>query len=186
MASCDLNAALAGKRKLIARVADTFVRRNGFIEFDDAFQVVSMAAWAILENPPPGAVNVDGLIVMRGVQRLIDELRSGRITGIRRSGIAAGHRVPISLNAPVSVGDETLRLVELLHAEETGYRKIEDTDEMDAAVGCLPERERFVIYLVFYEELSQREVSELLGVSEGRISQIVARAQQRMRAQLAA
>jgi RNA polymerase sigma factor (sigma-70 family) len=186
MGSCDLNEALAGKRKLIARVADTFVRRNRFIEFDDAFQIVSMAAWAILENPPPGAVNVDGLIVMRGVQRLFDELRSGRITGIRRAGLAAGQRAPISLNAPVSVGDETLKLVELLPAEETGYRKLEDTAEMDAALGCLPERERFVVYLVFYEELTQREVGELLGLTESRISQILTRAKQRMRAKLAA
>jgi RNA polymerase sigma factor (sigma-70 family) len=192
MGSRELNEALAGKRKLIAHVAGAFSSRSN-VEYDDAFQIVSMEVLSILENPPPPDVNVDGLIVTRGVRRLLDELRSGRITGIRRAGFAAGQRAATSLNARISIGTSSFELVELVADEEDGYREIEDRDEMDRAVAglegalaCLPERERRVVYFVFYEELSQSEVAVMLGVSESRVSQLVARAHQRMRAQLAA
>ncbi len=36
----------------------------------------------------------------------------------------------------------------------------------------LPEKERLVISLYYYEELTQKEIAEVLGVSEGRISQL--------------
>lgn len=36
----------------------------------------------------------------------------------------------------------------------------------------LPEKERIVISLYYYEELTQKEIAEVLGVSEGRVSQL--------------
>jgi RNA polymerase sigma factor for flagellar operon FliA len=39
-------------------------------------------------------------------------------------------------------------------------------------LGELPEKERHVISLYYYEELTQKEIAEVLGVSEGRISQL--------------
>ncbi len=36
----------------------------------------------------------------------------------------------------------------------------------------IPEKERLVISLYYYEELTQKEIAEVLGVSEGRISQL--------------
>ncbi len=36
----------------------------------------------------------------------------------------------------------------------------------------LPEKERYVISLYYYEELTQKEIAEVLGVSEGRVSQL--------------
>ena len=36
----------------------------------------------------------------------------------------------------------------------------------------LPEKERLVISLYYYEELTQKEIAEVIGVSEGRISQL--------------
>ena len=36
----------------------------------------------------------------------------------------------------------------------------------------LSEKERIVISLYYYEELTQKEIAEVLGVSEGRVSQL--------------
>ncbi len=36
----------------------------------------------------------------------------------------------------------------------------------------MPEKERLVISLYYYEELTQKEIAEVIGVSEGRISQL--------------
>ncbi len=39
-------------------------------------------------------------------------------------------------------------------------------------LGKLPEKERLVISLYYYEELTQKEIAEVLGLSEGRVSQL--------------
>jgi RNA polymerase sigma factor (sigma-70 family) len=186
MAHRDVNEVLAGKRTLISRVARSFVERTGWIEYDDAVQIVSLVAWKILKNPPAGVDNIDGLIVRRGFQRLTDELRTGHFTGVARHAYYAGERAALSLNKPVTDGEETLQLLDLLPDHEAGYGQCENVDQVERALALLPERERFVIYMIYYEGLSQREVSELLGVTESRTSQLVAKAHSRMRPTLAA
>ncbi len=40
------------------------------------------------------------------------------------------------------------------------------------AISALPHRERITIYLYYYQELSQKEIGRILGVTESRVSQI--------------
>jgi len=60
------------------------------------------------------------------------------------------------------------------------HRRISD------AILTLPERERVVIALYYYEELTLREIGEVLGVTESRVSQMHAKAALRLRSKLAA
>jgi len=53
----------------------------------------------------------------------------------------------------------------------------------DAIVG-LPERERVVVTLYYYEELTLREIGEILGVTESRVSQIHTKALLTLRSRL--
>jgi RNA polymerase sigma factor FliA len=53
------------------------------------------------------------------------------------------------------------------------------------AIRNLPEREQLVIALYYDEELNLREIGEVLGVSESRVSQICSQATLRLRARLA-
>lgn len=48
----------------------------------------------------------------------------------------------------------------------------------------LSEKERLVIALYYYEELTQKEIAEVLGVSEGRISQLHSQALLKLRVKL--
>lgn len=52
------------------------------------------------------------------------------------------------------------------------------------AISNLPERERLVLALYYDEELNLREIGEVLGVSESRVSQIHSQAAARLRARL--
>lgn len=54
-------------------------------------------------------------------------------------------------------------------------------DKLATAVDDLPERERLVITLYYHEELTLREIGEILNLSEGRICQIFAQAVGRLR-----
>ena len=57
-------------------------------------------------------------------------------------------------------------------------------DKLGSAVKGLPERERLVITLYYYEELTLKEIGEILNLSEGRICQIFAQTVGRLRAAL--
>jgi RNA polymerase sigma factor for flagellar operon FliA len=62
---------------------------------------------------------------------------------------------------------------------------IEDLKEvMNHAIIRLPQRERLVIALYYYEELTLKEIGSILNVSESRISQIHTKAITRLRAKL--
>lgn len=53
-----------------------------------------------------------------------------------------------------------------------------------SAIEQLPEREQLVISLYYDEELNLKEIGQVLGVSESRVSQIHSQAAQRLRARL--
>ena len=52
------------------------------------------------------------------------------------------------------------------------------------AITSLPEREKLVITLYYYEDLTLREIGEVLGVTESRISQLHTKAVLRLRSRL--
>lgn len=54
------------------------------------------------------------------------------------------------------------------------------------AIDELPERERLVVSLYYYDELSAKEIAKVLGVSQSRVSQIHSRAMERIHARLVA
>jgi RNA polymerase sigma factor for flagellar operon FliA len=58
-------------------------------------------------------------------------------------------------------------------------------DRIADAIAALPEREKLVIALYYYENLTLREVGEVLGVTESRVSQLHTKAVLRLRSKLA-
>ncbi len=57
---------------------------------------------------------------------------------------------------------------------------------LEAALDSLPERDKLVIILYYYEELTLKEIGSTLGVSESRVSQIHTKAILRLRGRLRA
>jgi len=57
-------------------------------------------------------------------------------------------------------------------------------DLLAEAIDQLPERHRLVIALYYYEEMTMKEIAEVLGVSESRVSQIHSQALLSLRAKL--
>ncbi|HLI58450.1 MAG TPA: RNA polymerase sigma factor WhiG [Solirubrobacteraceae bacterium] len=53
------------------------------------------------------------------------------------------------------------------------------------AIAALPEREKLVVALYYYENLTLREIGEVLGVTESRVSQLHTKAVLRLRSKLA-
>ena len=57
-------------------------------------------------------------------------------------------------------------------------------DRLADAISALPEREKLVVTLYYYEELTLREIGEVLGVTESRVSQLHTKAILRLKARL--
>ena len=62
--------------------------------------------------------------------------------------------------------------------------KSELKDRLAEAIAALPEREKLVIALYYYENLTLREIGEVLGVTESRISQLHTKAVLRLKSRL--
>jgi len=57
-------------------------------------------------------------------------------------------------------------------------------DRLADAIARLPEREKLVVALYYYENLTLREIGEVLGVTESRVSQLHTKAVLRLRSKL--
>jgi len=94
-----------------------------------------------------------------------------------------------SLDAPLVEDGETFSLQNLLEASEEGepaeqHDRAELREEMRAALKRLPDRQQLLLSLYYVEELTMREIGEVLSVSESRVSQLHAQAIMSLRALL--
>ena len=67
---------------------------------------------------------------------------------------------------------------------EFSLEQTELNDSLAEAIARLPEREKLVVTLYYYEELTLREIGEVLGVTESRVSQLHTKAVLRLKARL--
>jgi RNA polymerase sigma factor for flagellar operon FliA len=92
-----------------------------------------------------------------------------------------------SMESPEDGGEEDLSS-EVPAGEEVNPFKLCLEQEMRsllvAAISELPEREKQVLSLYYYEELTMKEVGAVLGVGESRVSQIHSLAMSRLRSRL--
>jgi len=68
---------------------------------------------------------------------------------------------------------------------QSALAQTELKEALGEAIARLPEREKLVVTLYYYEELTLREIGEVLGVTESRVSQLHTKAILRMKARLA-
>ena len=86
----------------------------------------------------------------------------------------------IALDEPWSLHDASGDQVSLLETIEDPHAAnpagaldaADRRDQVGDAVAALPEREKLVIALYYYENLTLREIGEVLGVTESRVSQL--------------
>ena len=113
-----------------------------------------------------------------------DELDES-LTDISRSSIAALDELwSVSLD-----DDDQISLIDTIE-NTTGPQPAQALDQTELrealgdAISRLPEREKLVITLYYYEELTLREIGEVLGVTESRVSQLHTKAILRLKAHL--
>jgi RNA polymerase sigma factor FliA len=138
-------------------------------------------AVAELESKLGRAPNDDEIAGKLGLTE--DELEDS-LTEISRSSIAALDEL-----WTVSAGGDQIALIDTIEdtqgpEPQSALQQTELREAMADAIARLPEREKLVVTLYYYEELTLREIGEVLGVTESRVSQLHTKAILRLKARL--
>jgi RNA polymerase sigma factor for flagellar operon FliA len=114
----------------------------------------------------------------------VDELE-GSLTDISRSSIAALDELWTISGS----GGDQVALIDTIEdtqgpEPQSAFAQTELREMVADAITSLPEREKLVITLYYYEDLTLREIGEVLGVTESRVSQLHTKAVLRLKARL--
>jgi RNA polymerase sigma factor for flagellar operon FliA len=109
----------------------------------------------------------------------------GSLTDISRSSIAALDE----LWTVSGSGGDQVALIDTIEDEslpdpQSAMSSTEMKEAIADAIARLPEREKLVVTLYYYEDLTLREIGEVLGVTESRVSQLHTKAILRLKARL--
>ena len=88
-----------------------------------------------------------------------------------------------SLHAPFEEGGDD-SLAEKLGEEETGYRDVEDGSIVATGLDALDERERRIVELRFFDEMTQSQIAAEIGISQMHVSRLLRRALVKMRGRI--
>ena len=139
-------------------------------------------AIAELERKLMRAPNDEEIAAKLGITE--DELQDALLE-ISRSSIAALDELWTS-SSGTGESVSLIETVEDVQAEQPqrAMAATEMREVLAEAIARLPEREKLVITLYYYEELTLREIGEVLGVTESRVSQLHTKAILRLKARL--
>ncbi len=107
-------------------------------------------------------------LTVKSLHELLNQVRGLNVAELDASSDCAGRCM---LDTIFDTGGSPLQL----------YEEAELHTRLAQAVDRLPERERQVIALYYVEELTMREIGEILSVTESRVSQLRAQAVARLR-----
>ncbi len=105
------------------------------------------------------------------VPELAQHLECRQEEVIQALEVSAAYR-PASIHAGASGGDR-LSIEDRLASDADPLHSFEVVQTVRALMERLPERERTVLHLRFYEELSQSEIAERVGLSQMHVSRIL-------------
>lgn len=117
--------------------------------------------------------SVDDIATYLGVER--DEV-------LRGLSVSAASRVgSLSAGGNDAASDTALDRIGALAADDPGFEHAMESDTVERLLARLPERERRIVQLRFFEQLSQAEIAAAVGVSQMQVSRLLRASFERMR-----
>ncbi|MEU6376087.1 SigB/SigF/SigG family RNA polymerase sigma factor [Streptomyces sp. NPDC046909] len=110
-------------------------------------------------------------------------------TGLTEDEVATGLEAlesfsALSLDAELSAGDDGYSLADTLGAADSSYDTVIDRESAKAGLRRLPERERAILYMRFFEDMTQSRIADQLGISQMHVSRLISRSCARVRAEV--
>jgi RNA polymerase sigma-B factor len=92
----------------------------------------------------------------------------------------------VSLDGSVTPDDDGGELASCLGDDDPEFERIEHRAEIAELLSALPERERRIVELRFFESMTQSEIADRVGVSQMHVSRLLSRSLERLRAEASA
>jgi len=139
----------------------------------------------------PRRIQETGLRVSRAVSQLNQELghsptvkEIGARTGFSDEEVlealeASGAYNTLSLDAPA--GGEHTTVADHIREDDDPFDRVEGWASMGPAIRALPARERRMLYLRFFEEKTQSQIADEMGISQMHVSRLLARTLRQLR-----
>ncbi|MEU0852843.1 RNA polymerase sigma factor SigF [Streptomyces flaveolus] len=90
----------------------------------------------------------------------------------------------LSLDAEVPGSDDGYSLVDGLGAPDPALDTVVDREAVKERLAALPERERAILYMRFFDDMTQSRIAEQLGISQMHVSRLISRCCDRVREQV--
>ncbi|AZM63896.1 MULTISPECIES: SigB/SigF/SigG family RNA polymerase sigma factor [unclassified Streptomyces] len=108
-------------------------------------------------------------------------------TGLTEDEVGAGMEAlesfsTLSLDAELSSDDDGYSLADTLGAADASYDVVVDRESAKEGLRRLPERERAILYMRFFEDMTQSRIADHLGISQMHVSRLISRSCARVRA----
>jgi RNA polymerase sigma-B factor len=111
-----------------------------------------------------------------GMER--DEVVEGLVAG------SSYNTLSIDTGGSSSEDDDARAIADTLGDVDAGLERIEDREALRPLLEALPERERMVLVLRFFEAMTQTQIAERVGISQMHVSRLLAKSLARLRDQL--
>ncbi|MFH8419119.1 SigB/SigF/SigG family RNA polymerase sigma factor [Streptomyces collinus] len=107
-------------------------------------------------------------------------------TGLTEEEVNAGLEAldsfsTLSLDAELSADDDGYSLADTLGAADSSYDVVVDRESAKEGLRRLPERERAILYMRFFEDMTQSRIADHLGISQMHVSRLISRSCARVR-----
>ena len=101
-------------------------------------------------------------------------------------GLVAGSSYnTVSIDSTSSAGDDEVRAIaDTLGTVDDRLAGIENRETLRPLLDALPERERVIVVLRFFESMTQTQIAERIGISQMHVSRLLAKSLTRLRDQL--
>ena len=100
-------------------------------------------------------------------------------------GLVAGSSYnTLSIDSGGSGNEDVPAIADTLGDVDNGLDQIENREALRPLLAALPERERTVLVLRFFESLTQTQIAERVGISQMHVSRLLAKSLARLRDQL--
>ncbi|MFF5183358.1 RNA polymerase sigma factor SigF [Streptomyces sp. NPDC000345] len=90
----------------------------------------------------------------------------------------------LSLDAELPGGEDGYSLSDVLGAADPALDTVVDREAVRLRLAALPERERVILYLRFFGDMTQSRIAERLGISQMHVSRLINRCCDRLREQV--
>ncbi|MFF3849204.1 SigB/SigF/SigG family RNA polymerase sigma factor [Streptomyces sp. NPDC002328] len=109
-------------------------------------------------------------------------------TGLTEEEVGAGLEAlesfsTLSLDAELPAGDDGYSLVDTLGGPDASYDVVVDRESAKESLRRLPERERAILYMRFFEDMTQSRIADRLGISQMHVSRLISRSCAQVRAE---